>query len=210
MYLIEKNHLDFLKRILKLKKPPTTPNIMIYGEFGRYPLEIMIEIRMVKYWCKLLIGIKIQKYRAFCTNYCTICITRVYIKSEWIQKIEKIIQEAGLNYIWLNNGVQNLDHFCETIKTKLQCQFVQNWNQGVFNGPKCLNYRLFKTTFILETYITELSLKSASTLARFRTTNHKLPIAKGRRENIERNQRTCNLCNRNALFSRRIPFFARM
>ena len=71
--------------------------------------------------------------------------------------------------------------------------------QDVFNSPKCLNYRLFKTTFILEKYITELSLKSAITLAKFRTTNHKLPIEKGRWENIERNQRTCNLCNRNAL-----------
>ena len=106
---------------------------------------------------------------------------------------------AGLNYIWLDNDVRNLNHFCETIKTRLQCQFVQNWNQDVFNSSKCLNYRLFKTTFILEKYITELSLKSAITLAKFRTTNHKLPIEKGRWENIERNQRTCNLCNRNAL-----------
>ena len=53
MYLTEKIYLDFLKSILKLKK--STPNEMIYGEFGRYPLEIMIKIRMEKYWCKLLI-----------------------------------------------------------------------------------------------------------------------------------------------------------
>ena len=60
---------------------------------------------------------------------------------------------------------------------------------------------VIKTTFTLEKYITELSLKSAITLAKFRTTNHKLPIEKGRWENIllERNQRTCNICNRNAL-----------
>ena len=53
---------------------------MVYGEFGRYPLEIMIKIRMVKYWCKLLNG-KIQKYRALCTNYCTICIKKINIQA---------------------------------------------------------------------------------------------------------------------------------
>ena len=58
MYLIEKIHLDFHLSILKLKK--STPNVMVYGEFGRYPLEIMIKIRMVKYWCKLLNG---KKYK---------------------------------------------------------------------------------------------------------------------------------------------------
>ena len=44
IYLMEKNHLDFLKSILKLKK--STPNVMVYGEFGRYPLEIIIKTRI--------------------------------------------------------------------------------------------------------------------------------------------------------------------
>ena len=44
-----------------------------------------------------------------------------------------------------------------------------------------------------------MPLKSAISLAKFRTMNHKLPIEKGRWDNIERNQRTFNLCNREAL-----------
>ena len=27
---------------------------MVYGELGRYPLEIDIKIKIVSYWCKLL------------------------------------------------------------------------------------------------------------------------------------------------------------
>ena len=56
IYSIEKIHLDFLKSILKLKK--STPNVMVYDEFGRYPLEVMIKTRMIKFWCKLLSGNK--------------------------------------------------------------------------------------------------------------------------------------------------------
>ena len=120
-------------------------------------------------------------------------------ENKWILKIENIIQEFGLNYVWLNNDVRNIDTFCKIVITRLQCQFVQNWNEDVFNSSKCLNYRLFKTTFSLEKYINDMPLKSAILPARFRTTNHKLPIEKGNWENIERNQRLCNLYNKNAL-----------
>jgi hypothetical protein len=37
-YVIEKIHLKFCKLILHLKQ--STPNFMIYGEFGRFPLYI--------------------------------------------------------------------------------------------------------------------------------------------------------------------------
>ena len=48
---------------------------------------------------------------------------------------------------------------------------------------------------MLEKYLIEFSVKSYITLAKFRTTNNRLPIEKGRWDNIERNQRFCPLCN---------------
>ena len=177
IHSIEKIHLDFLKSILKLKK--STPNIMVYGEYGRYPLEIMVKMRMIKYWCKLLSG-KNTKISCIMYKLLYYMYKKDIYKSKWISKIENSVQEAGLNYAWLNNEVGNINHFCKTVNTRLQCQFIKNWNADVFNGPKCLNYRLYKTEFILEKYITEMPLKSAISLAKFRTTNHKLPIEKGR------------------------------
>ena len=49
---IEKLHLRFCKYILKLRK--NTPNFMIYGELGRYPIEINIKLRMVTFWAKMI------------------------------------------------------------------------------------------------------------------------------------------------------------
>jgi hypothetical protein len=48
----EKIHLKFCKRILNLRL--TTPNYMVYGELGRYPLEISVKLRMVSFWTKLV------------------------------------------------------------------------------------------------------------------------------------------------------------
>ena len=64
IYAIEKIHLQFLKSIFKLKK--STPNVMVYGEFGRYPLEILVKTRMVKFWFKLLSG---KNTKIACTMY---------------------------------------------------------------------------------------------------------------------------------------------
>jgi hypothetical protein len=53
-YILEKVHLKFCKIILHLKA--TTPNCMIYGELGRYPLDIDIKLRNILCWAKLITG----------------------------------------------------------------------------------------------------------------------------------------------------------
>jgi hypothetical protein len=60
-YVIEKNNLKFDKLILHLKQ--STPNIMIYGELGRFPLYIDIKTGVISYWYKLLTG-KVSKLSA--------------------------------------------------------------------------------------------------------------------------------------------------
>ena len=53
--IIEQVHLQFCKRILKVRT--TTPTFMVYGELSRGggdPLEFKVKMRMVSYWNKLL------------------------------------------------------------------------------------------------------------------------------------------------------------
>jgi hypothetical protein len=49
---IEKVHLQFLKNILRVRT--TTPNYLVYGELGRFPLVIDIKCRMLTFWNKLI------------------------------------------------------------------------------------------------------------------------------------------------------------
>ena len=48
----------------------------------------------------------------------------------------------------------------------------------MFNSSECINCRIFKINFVLEKNLTELSVKAYIMLAKFRTTNNRLPIEK--------------------------------
>jgi hypothetical protein len=52
--VIEQIQLKFCKRILKVRN--TTPHFMIYGELGRFPLEIRVKLRMIAFWSKLVLN----------------------------------------------------------------------------------------------------------------------------------------------------------
>ena len=52
--IVERVHLKFCKLLLHLK--PSTPDFMIYGELGRYPMDIQIKTRMISYWSNLING----------------------------------------------------------------------------------------------------------------------------------------------------------
>ena len=116
-----------------------------------------------------------------------------------ISYIEKILQDVEINYIWMNNDVTNVNWLCTEVQKRLQLQFIQNWHSNTQESPKCLNYRIFKTEFTTESYITKLHSNFYIPLARFRTTNNRFSVEKGRWDNIERSQRFCTMCNYNVL-----------
>ena len=51
---VERVHLSFCKRVLHVKR--STVNYFIYGELGRFPLQITSKIRILKYWIKIITG----------------------------------------------------------------------------------------------------------------------------------------------------------
>ena len=55
---IEKVHLQFLKKDLGVRI--NTPNILVYGELGRYPLIVNIKCRMLCFWSKLVSSEKLS------------------------------------------------------------------------------------------------------------------------------------------------------
>ena len=50
----ERLHLKFCKMVLKLKQ--STPNVMVYGEAGRFCLEYYAKKIMINFWSKIRLG----------------------------------------------------------------------------------------------------------------------------------------------------------
>ena len=50
---VEKVHLQFCKNILKIRS--STPNYMVYGELGRFPMETIIKRKIVLYWNSIIL-----------------------------------------------------------------------------------------------------------------------------------------------------------
>ena len=50
--VLEKIRLQFCRNILKIRT--STPNFMSYGEIDRVPIDVVINVRMISFWNKLL------------------------------------------------------------------------------------------------------------------------------------------------------------
>ena len=101
---IENVHIDFLKYVLHVKK--STPHVMIYGEFGRYLLSIIIQKRIVAFWCKLVNGsinrLSSSLYRILLDDFRT-----HNFRCDWISYVKAIFDDTGLSYIWFEHHAEN-------------------------------------------------------------------------------------------------------
>ena len=79
----------------------------------------------------------------------------------------------------------------------MQDQFIQTWNASIEENSRSKNYRMYKSEFKFEKYLVMLSDFHRTVLARFRLGSSKLPIERGRYQNIVRERRYCNLCDEN-------------
>jgi hypothetical protein len=90
--IIEKVHLIFCKLLLHLKS--SKPSYMIYGELGRYPLEIDIKSIIISFWAKLLSG-KELKLSKIIYNLCYYISIKNAKHFTWLNHVKKILNECG-------------------------------------------------------------------------------------------------------------------
>ena len=113
--------------------------------------------------------------------------------------MEKILNETGFSNIWQTVTFKIIECLKQRIKQTLLDQFLQDWNSSVHNSPKASNYRIFQSEFKFEEYFNILDEQNSLLLCKFRTTNHKLHIEKGRWNNIPRENHYYELCQKNQI-----------
>ena len=192
--MLERLHLKFCKYVLNIKK--CTPNYMVYGELGRYPLSVSIGARMVKYWAKLVLD-NSEKYSTKMYKVLLMWHENNVIHSPWLKHVKSIFDKCGLSHVWMDQWVINSDWLKQSVENRLKDQFIQEWSAQVSTSEKAVNYRIYKSEFKFEEYLKILPVGYSKALCKFRTCNHRLPIERGRYRNIARYERYCELCDDN-------------
>lgn len=197
--VLERIQLHFLKHILKMKN--STPNNMVYGETGCYPLQIDIEERIISFWSRIYTFENAQTSKLSVIMYqylyklsCNLNANILKRRFPWIHAVKTILLKTGLSNIWDSQSCLNIKWLKLSVRQKLKDLFINEWFACVENSNKSITYRIFKHSFGMESYLSNTPKLYLFYMIKFRTRNHRLPVETGGWSKIPIHLRVCNLC----------------
>jgi hypothetical protein len=161
---IESPHLFACKRFLRLHAK--TPNTMVYGELGRYPLYIDSTIKAIKYWLKLQ---EVYLVR-FCKQAYVMNRNKLMLNLEekdqhnWAYNVKHCLDIFGFSHVWINGGVGNEKLFLREFKQRMIDCHKQDWNHKICSSERFDVYRSFKTLAHTEKYLFDITLQKFRTV----------------------------------------------
>lgn len=190
---VETFHRKFLKNQLCVHK--RTANCMVYGDLGRFKLEIAICKRMIGFWLRIVNSKECKLSNVFYRLLRTLYEINEY-NSNWILKIKSILDSCGMSNIWEHPENFNHSWIMSSIEVKMKDMERQIRHAEVERNVLCSNYKMMKDEHRQEKYIVELDTPERIILSKFRCGTHKLPVATERFSRQE-NFHPCTLCNSN-------------
>ena len=161
---VETVHTFALKKFLGLST--RTPNHMVYGDLGRFPLHLSACVRAIKYWLKLT---KMEPGRLPHQAYLMLLSSNTSGKPNWANSVKELLQKLGFGYVWINGGVENSTGFINQFKRRLKDCFIQEWSSANSTSDRYRWYSTFKTSLGLEDYLNIVDIKKfRDVLIRFR------------------------------------------
>ena len=124
---------------------------MIYGDLGRFHIEIDIQIKIVSFWARLFGERNKLSYLSYKLLYTLSIEENIHLV--WIEYLKELCDETGNSSIWINQDIPNSNWLISGIKLRLHDQFKQCWYSLIENTQKAFNYRIFKENFEFENLI---------------------------------------------------------
>ena len=178
---IEKVHIRFLKQLLGVHKQ--TSNIAVYGELGRFPLYVTRNVRILKYWFKILNSPDSLLYKVYLQQVEFLNVDANF--NCWATSVRNLLNELGFTYLWDLQCVSKLQ--LNMVIQTVYDQFCQNWYSELALSSKLDILKTLNKCFNFEKYLSCLNIeKHRIALTRFRCSAHKLMIEEGRYRNIDR------------------------
>lgn len=160
---LERVHLFACKRFLHVLNK--TPNDVVYGELGRYPLRISATIKFVKYWVKLL-----NQPAHFYSKKAYNMLLNMHEKGHvtWVSRIKSLLCELGFEQVWLF-GCGDVKFFCLELKERLCSSFCYTWQAHLETSARLSTYSTHKSCFDREKYVDFIWMDTyRNALAQFR------------------------------------------
>ena len=195
---IEKTQNSYIRSILGVKQ--STPIVALMGETGRYPMEITIQLRTLKYWIKLINMNPNSMPLSVYSNMRTLHQQGSRIK--WIDNVYSILCLAGERDCWRNQSAPHPGRLITKVKTALKDRYKQSWLLSVNTMPSLESYCLYKTHLEIEQYFSLITNeRHLWVYVAFRLHAHGLEIERGRytQPKTPRDRRFCLVCNQGAV-----------
>ena len=88
--------------------PQKTPNKLMYGELGRYPLFVNSTLLGLKYWLRVL---KMEDSRVPKQAYKMMISMDESGQKWWITEVKNVLSRNGFYCVWLKQGVGDEKRF---------------------------------------------------------------------------------------------------
>ena len=150
---IESVHMYMMKWYMNVAT--RTPNTMVYGDTGRYPLRINAALRSVKYWLRLLRmddeRYPRQMYQMMFDSSGEQC--------NWVSRVKTLSLLYSFDREWSNQRVENENIFINRLKERMVLQFEEEWKSEVQNKSRFSSYKQIKQVCTVEPYLYALDKK---------------------------------------------------
>jgi len=161
---IEKVHLYACKLFLNV--PNMTPNDMVYGELGRYPLYVDAACKCVMYWFRVL---KQPPSRYSRMSYESLLTLHERGHVNWVSYVKTLLCSNGFDIVWQSSSVGDEKLFLRDLKERLKVTFKADWKSHVSQSARFNLYDSFKCLFTHENYVDIINVNIyRNALTRFR------------------------------------------
>ena len=136
-----------------------TPNHMVYGETGRYPLYIDSTISSLRYWFKLskMPMTRFQKQALFLLKN-SLGTNTTRKNRNWAGSIKDCLESYDFHDVWTDGRVWTEKALLSAFKKRTIKCFKQEWFTKVSKSDRSSTYFSFKTVHQLETYHNDITI----------------------------------------------------
>ena len=137
--MIDNVHFSGFKRYLGVDR--RTPNDLVYGEAGRFTIQINASVRGIRYWLKLT---RVEEHRLPLRVYKMLLNLDQRGKTNWVINVRKALCANGFSYVWDNQGVGCSNAFIREFRQRLIDIRWQAWDDRVNTSDRFSLYNNLK------------------------------------------------------------------